>query len=63
MEFGNSEQKCSSCEVGRHTFLLDNREVFCPYICHNRGDTCVMYTPMQIRKNFELKRSDFLNED
>lgn len=50
-------QLCPNCKVGRDTFLLDNRSVFCSYIhCHN-GESCKMYQPIE-KENNDHKDTD-----
>ena len=36
----NKDQLCPKCKVGRDSFLLDNKNPFCPYITCHTGDTC-----------------------
>lgn len=43
----NNKQLCPTCKTGQDTFLLDNRNPFCPYLhCHN-GKTCSAYEPLE----------------
>lgn len=45
----NNKQLCPTCKTGQDTFLLDNRNPFCPYLhCHN-GKTCSAYDRLKIR--------------
>ena len=47
MKTENSRQLCPTCKVGQDTYLLDNRNPFCPYLhCHN-GKTCSAYVPLE----------------
>ena len=43
----NNKQLCPTCKTGQDTYLLDNRNPFCPYLhCHN-GKTCLAYEPLK----------------
>ena len=43
----NNNQLCPTCKTGQDTYLLDNRNPFCPYLhCHN-GKTCSAYEPLE----------------
>ena len=47
MNTKNSKQLCPTCKTGQDTYLLDNRNPFCPYLhCYN-GKTCTMYRPIK----------------
>lgn len=57
----NNKQLCPTCKTGQDTYLLDNRNPFCPYLhCHN-GKTCTAYVPIKKkikqRKALGLKKS------
>ncbi len=43
----NTGQLCPTCKTGQDTYLLDNKNPFCPYLhCHN-GTDCTMYKPIE----------------
>ena len=47
MKQKNNEQLCPKCQTGYDTYLLDNKNPFCPYIhCHN-GTSCTMFKPLK----------------
>ena len=47
MKQKNNEQLCPKCQTGYDTYLLDNKNPFCPYIhCHN-GTSCAMFKPLK----------------
>lgn len=51
-------QLCPTCKIGQETYLLDERNPFCPYLsCHN-GTSCAKYIP--IEKNDKNFKEDFL---
>ena len=54
-----SGQKCPSCETGRQTLLLDRHEPFCPYIHHNRGNSCIMYAPIPLSLISKIQKEEF----
>ena len=53
----NTIKLCPTCKTGQDTYLLDNKNPFCPYLhCHN-GKTCTMYKPIKnpINSNDSVK--------
>ena len=46
MKDGNKDYLCSKCKIGQDTYLLDNRNPFCPYLSFHNGDNCSMFKPM-----------------
>lgn len=45
MKQNNNPLLCPICKTGQDTYLLDNRNPFCPYVhCHN-GVRCTAYIP------------------
>ena len=56
MKQKNNEQLCPKCQTGYDTYLLDNKNPFCPYIhCHN-GTRCTMFKPL--KENTDRERQD-----
>ena len=52
MKQKNNEQLCPECQTGYDTYLLDDRNPFCPYIqCHN-GTSCTMFKPLKKYRHF-----------
>lgn len=46
MRENNKEYLCPKCKTGQDTYLLDNRNPFCPYLSFHNGDNCSMFKPM-----------------
>ena len=59
MNTKNSKQLCPTCKTGQDTYLLDNRNPFCPYLhCYN-GKTCTMYRSIKQPNKKNKKRRIF----
>lgn len=43
----NDPQLCPNCQVGRDSFLLDNRSPYCHYIGFHNGKACSKFKPIQ----------------
>ena len=39
-------QLCPNCKTGRDSYLLDSKELFCPYIHFHNGVTCSQFAPI-----------------
>ena len=47
MQQENNKQLCPTCKTGEYSYILDNRNPFCPHLhCHN-GKTCTAYVPIE----------------
>lgn len=56
MKQKNNEQLCPKCQTVYDTYLLDNKNPFCPYIhCHNVTG-CTMFKPL--KENTDRERQD-----
>lgn len=42
----NKDYLCPKCKTGQDTYLLDNRNPFCPYLSFHNVDNCFMFKPM-----------------
>lgn len=40
-------QLCPTCQTGQDTYLIDNKNPFCPYLNHHNGTDCKMYKPIE----------------
>ena len=38
-----TEKLCPTCKTGKDTYLLDERNPFCPYLHFHNGTSCKMY--------------------
>ena len=56
MKQKNNEQLCPKCQTGYDTYLLDNKNPFCPYIHCHKGTSCAMFKPL--KENTDRKRQD-----
>jgi hypothetical protein len=34
---------CSSCKVGKDSYKIDKRSLFCPYLIYHNGKACAFY--------------------
>lgn len=42
-----SIQLCPNCQTGHDTYMLDNKEPFCPFLHMHRGGECRAYIRIQ----------------
>ena len=56
MKQKNNEQLCPKCQTGYDTYLLDNKNPFCPYIHCHKGTSCTMFKPL--KENTDRERQD-----
>ena len=40
-------QLCPTCQTGQDTYLIDNKNPFCPYLHFHNGTDCKMYKPIE----------------
>ena len=40
------EQLCPHCKTGKDSYLLDNRNPFCPYLGYHTGTSCSKFVRM-----------------
>ncbi len=52
-------QFCPTCKTGQDTYLLDNKNPFCPYLHYHNGTDCTMYNPIEKRN----KSTDSVKEN
>lgn len=45
-----AEKLCPTCQTGRDTYILDNKNPFCPYLHFHDGTNCKMYKKLNIPK-------------
>lgn len=38
-----TEKLCPTCKTGKDSYLLDERNPFCPYLHFHNGTSCKMY--------------------
>lgn len=65
MRDNNKDYLCPKCKTGQDTYLLDNRNPFCPYLSFHNGDNCSMFKPMSKKlfpKGNIMNRSDDYRE-
>lgn len=46
------ELLCPKCQRGKESYILDNRNPFCPYIKCNTGSECAMFKEISKCKNY-----------
>lgn len=52
----NKDYLCPKCKTGQDTYLLDNRNPFCPYLSFHNGDNCSMFKPMSKSNKNERRK-------
>ena len=51
-------QICTNCKTGRDSFLLDNKNPFCPHLEFHNGISCGKFVPMLPNSDFDDLSTD-----
>ena len=61
----DTEQLCPNCKTGQDTYLLDNKNPFCPYLHFHNGASCKMYKSIKNKnkrkKHTKRRKGKFLS--
>ncbi len=47
MQVTENKQLCPSCQTGKDSYILDEREPCCPYLSSHNGKGCTRFKPLK----------------